>query len=249
MSPDALPSPASGDFRISEPLEVAALLRELVRQRALLTIAAPDGASYTTLLWEFDAERGLLRFSAGDHDDPGLARVLDATDAVAVGYLERIKVQFDVNGLVLVHTATGDSALNCALPAGVFRFQRRNAFRVRPLAQTEPTARFAHPLQREVQLALRVLDVSIGGVALFLPDGAPQVPPGTKLDRVELELDGDTRFDCGLRVHHLTGINAESRGVRLGCEIEGISSAGLRMLQRFIDLTQRRRRTMAFDAG
>lgn len=246
--PATAPEPAPDDFRVGDAVEVAALLEELIRQRVLLTVSSPCGASYTTLPWELDAARGLLRFSADDRNDHALSRVLEAGEAVAVGYLERIKVQFEVQGLVLVH-AGAERTLNCALPAELFRFQRRNSFRVRPLGGTQPTARFQHPQRPQARLELRVLDVSVGGVALFLPDplpgGLPAVAAGSRLDRVRLDLGEDTQLECGLRVHHVTGMNPESRGVRLGCEIEGIDGRAQLVLQRFIDLTQRRRRLMA----
>ena len=233
----------ASNFRVTAPLEIAALLRELIRKHVLVTIATPSGASYTTMVWEIAPDKGLLRFST-DSEDVNLERVLDSDDAMAVAYLDSVKVQFDVQGLVLVHTATGETALNCMLPAEVFRFQRRQSFRVRPLLNTQPVARFTLPEPPGKTLELRVIDVSIGGVALFLPDDAPAVPPGTRLDPARLELDADTQFDCGLQVLHFTSINPESRGVRLGCEIESITAMDLRALQRFIDQTQKRRRMM-----
>jgi c-di-GMP-binding flagellar brake protein YcgR len=45
-----------------------------------------------------------------------------------------------------------------------------------------------------MQLALRVLDVSIGGCALLLPADVPALEPGVTLQGVEIELDADTRF-------------------------------------------------------
>ena len=85
-----------------------------------------------------------------------------------VGYLDSVKVQFDVSDLVLVH-GNRASVLSCPLPREMFRFQRRNAFRVRPLMRSAPVARLRHPDMPDIEFALRVIDVSIGGCALFLP--------------------------------------------------------------------------------
>lgn len=103
----AAPAPEArlDDFRVFEPFEIEGLLQQMVAQRVLVTIATPGGACYTTSVWEVDRAKGVVRFTA-DRQDPQLPRVLDADDAVAVAYLDSIKVQFDVHGLVQVHSDT-----------------------------------------------------------------------------------------------------------------------------------------------
>ena len=98
-----------------------------------------------------------------------------------------------------------------------------------------------------MQLALRVLDVSIGGCALFLPDDVPPLEPGMVMNQVQMDLDADTRFHANLRLQHVTALNPESKGVRLGCEFVNAGSDAERALQRYIDQTQKRRRLMALD--
>lgn len=233
------------DFRIADPFEILALLRQMVEARVLLTIATPRGGSYTTTLWEVDRSRKVLRFSA-DRIDNQLEQVLDADDAVAVGYLDSVKIQFDVEGLVHVHGAGGQSALNCTMPQELFRFQRRGSYRVRPLLGAPPTAKLSHP-EAGTLLELRVLDVSVAGLALLLPHDVPPLHPGSLLHDVLIDLDADTRFTASVRLVHVTAINQDAQGVRLGCEIERLSGEALRALQRYVDLTQRRRRLMAQD--
>ena len=237
---------ALDDFRITEPYEILALLRQMADHRVLVTIASSGGASFTTTVWEVDRSKGVVRFSADRHD-PALERVLDAEDAVAVGYLDSIKIQFDVDGLVHVHAGSGASALNCSFPQEVFRFQRRSSFRVRPLLNAPQVARMVHPIATDHVMELRVIDVSVGGIALFLPDGQPELTPGCAINKVIIDLDAETRFSASLRVAHITSLNPSSRGVRVGCEMERMSGDALRSLQRFIDQTQKQRRLMALD--
>ena len=137
------------------------------------------------------------------------------------------------------------SVLSCAPPRELFRFQRRNAYRVRPVLRNSPVARVRHSDIAEMQLALRVVDVSIGGCALFLPDDVPPMQPGVVLNQVQINLDANTRFHVNLRLQHVTSLSAEARGVRLGCEFVHADAATLRALQRFIDLTQKRSRLMS----
>ena len=142
---------------------------------------------------------------------------------------------------------THDSAPTCPFPRELFRFQRRASFRVRPLVRTPPLTRFQHPQHPTRTVELRVLDVSIGGVALFLPADVPPLAPGTRIPSVLVDLDAETRFHTVLRVAHVTGMNDADKGVRIGCEMESMNGESLRSLQRFIDQTQKQRRMMALD--
>jgi flagellar brake protein len=172
--------------------------------------------------------------------------VLEAEEVTVVGYLDSIKVQFELAGMVLVHGADS-SVINGQLPREVFRFQRRNGFRVKPMGQSAPTAQFAHPMIPDMRLKLRVLDLSIGGCALFLPDDVPAVAPGVRINAVQLDVDATTRIRSAVVIHHVTSINPESHGVRLGCELVGMSGEATRALQLFIDQTEKRRRMLSRD--
>ena len=236
---------ALDDFRVADPVEVKALLKALMDRSVIVNLSGSDGSAYSTPLWAIDAAQGRIAFSA-DMMVPAVHRLVEADEAVAVGYLDQVKLQFDVAGRMLVH-GRQHCVLQAALPRELFRFQRRNAFRVRPLLRSTPLARVRHPVSAEMQLALRVLDVSIGGCALFLPDDVPPLSPGMVMNQVQMDLDADTRFHTNLRLQHITGLNPESKGVRLGCEFVNAGNDAQRALQRFIDQTQKNRRLMALD--
>jgi c-di-GMP-binding flagellar brake protein YcgR len=232
-------------YRLSAPSEVATMLRRLQDANVPLNLNTPQGGVYTTTLWSMDAARGMLSFAA-DARDPQLQAVLEDDEAVVVGYLENIKVQFDVDNLVLVH-GTVASALNATYPRQLFRFQRRDSFRVRPILRDTPVARLRHPMIPEMQLALRVLDVSIGGCALLLPEDVPPLTPGVTISKVQIELALNAHFETALRLQHITAIQPNSRGARLGCEMLRLAHDAERTLQRYIDQTQKRRRFMALE--
>lgn len=230
------------DFRITSPAEISAMLRQLADGNVPVSLSSANGVSIGATVWTVDAQRGLVSFSMLP-DEPQVDALVECDEATVVGYLDSIKLQFDVHDLVLVHRGN-EAALNAAFPAELFRFQRRNGFRVQPMLRTSPVARLRHPMIPDMQLALRVLDVSIGGCALFLPNDVPTVDPGVLLNGVSLELDADTRVSTGLRLQHVTSLNPESGGVRLGCEMVSPGHDGLRSLQRYIDQTQKRRRML-----
>ena len=230
------------EFRITTPREIAAMLKQFQDGNVLLNLNGSNGAMLSTTLWSLDPARGQLSFSA-DAGAPVTQRLIECDEAVA---LDSIKVQFDVQGLVLVR-GVGGSAISARMPRELFRFQRRNAFRVRPLLRSSPVARVRHPAIAEMQLALRVLDVSIGGCALFLPEDVPPIQPGMVMHQVQLDLDADTRVVANLRLQHATVLNPEAKGARMGCEFVRLGADGERTLQRFIDQTQKRRRLMSLD--
>ena len=245
--PASLDALGSGDglaeFRVTAPGEIRALLKQLMDDVVPLNLSASDGSAYTTSLWTLDPNAGRISFTA-DTMAPAVHDIVEADECVAVAYLDRIKVQFDVSDLVLVqgHKA---SVLQCRFPGEVFRFQRRNTYRVRTIERTAPTASFRHPGIPDMRLDLRVLDVSIGGCALLQPGNVPALQPGVVIKGVRLSLDGETQIDAALMLHHVTSTGAENGSVRLGCEIVGLSPTAQRALQVYIDQTQKRRRLMS----
>ena len=256
MSSVTLPMPIDGpgmasgrfdQFRLHSAIEIRALLARLVEGNVLLHLSGPDGAVYTTTLWAVDAQRGVASFAV-DTASPQLQRVLAADDITVVGYIDNVKLQFDLHDAMLVSGARA-SALNAPIPRELFRFQRRASFRIKPLARSaaSATATFTHPARADVVLSLRVLDVSIGGLALFLPDELPSIAPGSRLRAAQVELDADTRIAADLLLSHVTAINPDSHGARLGCAWTGLGGDAERTLQRFIDGTQKRKRALSLD--
>jgi c-di-GMP-binding flagellar brake protein YcgR len=233
------------EFRVTSPREIQGLLKQLLDGSVLLNLNASDGSVFTSAIWTIDSTRGTVGFNA-DPNDPAMQALLECEEVVVVGYLDSVKLQFDIHDLVLVH-GNKASVLSCPAPRVVFRFQRRNAFRVRPLMRAAPMARFRHPDMPDDEVSLRVIDVSIGGCGLFLPEDVPMMNAGVLIQDVRIELDIDTKLELSMRLQHVTAINAEARGVRLGFEFKRVGGDSLRALQRFIDLTQKRGKLMALS--
>lgn len=249
--PAALDTTGSVDpwapFRVEHPQEQLRLLRQLRDDNIPVVINGPDGAALSTSLWAVDTAQARLSFNA-DAQLPQLDAMVEDDEAVAVAYLESVKLQFDLQGLVLVRGAQG-STLQTRLPREIYRFQRRNAYRVRTHGR-DPVALMRHPSMPDMQLALRVLDVSIGGCALWLPGDVPPLQAGTRIGEMTLELDADTRFPAAVVLQHVSAIgigDRSDRGVRLGCEWQRLGGAAERTLQRWIDQAQKRRRMLSLS--
>jgi c-di-GMP-binding flagellar brake protein YcgR len=233
------------EFRVSNPREITALLKQLAADATPVVLSGPDAAGLTTVIWTIDTAQQRINFSA-DADSQQLQRLIELEEATCVAYLDAVKLQSDVDHLVLVRGSQSCS-LQSDMPREMYRFQRRRSFRVRTLGRGTPTALLRHPSMPDMQLGLRVLDVSIGGCALMLPADVPPLSAGLEIRGVRIELDPDTRFDTDLLLHHVTVIQSPSRRSRLGCEFMHVQPQAQRALQRYIDQTQKRRRLLSLD--
>lgn len=122
--------------------------------------------------------------------------------------------------------------------------QRREFFRLRAEAPRNPIVHLRHPALPDMRLALPVLDLSVGGCALWLPDDVPPVQPGSRWRDVTLALGVADELHAALVLQHVTCMAHEAGGQRLGCEWEWHEPGDERALQRWIDRTQRRERLL-----
>jgi flagellar brake protein len=230
-------------FRVGHPQERLRLLRELRDGAVPVLLGGPDGATLATTLWALDDQAQRLGFLV-EPSSLALQALVEADEAVAVAYLDSVKLQFELGGLVLVRGAQA-STLQSALPPEIYRFQRRSAYRVRPGGRQSPVARLRHPSIPEMALALRVVDLSVGGCALWLPADVPPLQAGTRIGELLVELDHETRFTAAATLQHVTGHGEADRGVRIGCEWQQLGGPAARTLQRWIDQMQKRRRLLS----
>lgn len=234
-----------GPFRVSHPQECVTLLRQLRDGQQPVLLSGPEGGAVTATLWSVDEPRQLATFSA-QPGLPALDGLVEADEGTAVAYMDSVKLQWELSRLVLLRGPRLWS-LQCALPTVLYRFQRRSAFRVRTPARHAPVARLRHPAIPEMALTLRVLDLSLGGCALWCPADVPPLQAGTRLGEIAIELDATTRFTAAATLAHVSSLGPQDRGVRIGCEWQNLPAPAERTLQRWIDAAQRRRRLMALE--
>ena len=113
-------------FRVAHAPERLGLLRQLRDGAVPIMLNAPSGAVLSTTLWAVDSAQERLNFSALDGERQWPA-IVEANEVVAVAYLESVKLQFDLQGLMLVRGAN-----TCAFPAPQ-RLPRAPARPQRPL--------------------------------------------------------------------------------------------------------------------
>jgi c-di-GMP-binding flagellar brake protein YcgR len=230
-------------FVVDQPQQCLALLRQLRDSNASIQLTTPAGPPLHTTLWSVDDVAQRLNFSA-DRNILATQALLENDEATAVAYLQQVKLQFEVLDLLLVQ-GHGASTLQCRLPSHLYRFQRRSAFRVRTAGRHGPVVRLRHPSLPDMQLELRVLDLSVGGCSLWLPGDLPPLQPGTLLSQVSVQLDLETVFAAELSLQHVSAMgDSTPGGARLGCAWRPLNGGGQRNLQRWIDHTQKRQRLL-----
>lgn len=226
----------ASDYRLESPGEILAWLRELLQAQVRLQLSTPEGASLHTVLRAVDAPHGMLSLEP-PLEASALHAVLDSDELVASAFLDRIKLQFELPGLLQIRAADGSSVLRAPLPAQLYRFQRRQAYRVNSASSLYPALRLADPAQPR----LRVLNLSAGGLALQWPtDLAVPYAQGEQIQGATLELDRDIALPVQLRVQHV--VAGPEPHQRLGCAFVTLAPAPARALQLFIDQAQKRER-------
>lgn len=233
------------DYRCETPAEVQALLLELRDTAGPTVLSGPDGAALSASLWTVDPAMQRISFDVeGGH--PALEPLVGGNECTAVAYLRSVKLQFDLDDLMLVRGRRG-TALQARLPALLYRFQRREAFRVRSLDRPCAVVELRHPAMPEMLLALRVLDISTSGCALQVPPDVPPLPLDIVVDGAQLALDLGTRLPVSLHLLHASSLGQQADGLRLGCALVAPEPDTVRLLQRHVDQLQRKRRLLALD--
>ncbi|MFN9709470.1 MAG: flagellar brake protein [Burkholderiales bacterium] len=233
------PTQALQDLLVTSSTEIAAILAQLRDQGTQINLTSPHEVSFSSLLWAVDPLTETVSFKVAA-DQPFLQPFVDTDEATASAYLDQVKIQFELQDLMLVRSPQG-CALHGRFPAQILRFQRRSTDRIQPLSRTLSRAFLRHPMLAEMQLELRILDISAGGVAVFLPDNIPVIDPGILINEVQFVLDTNTRFTASIFLRHISSIGPACGGLRLGCEIMNLDAESLMVLQGYIDQNQQQR--------
>ncbi len=113
------------EFRVSAPRDIQSILKQLLDGSVLLSLHGEDGVVFTTALWTLDGTRGTVGFNA-DPADPAMAALLRGDDVTVVGYLDSVKIQFEVQGLRVVSGQRASaSAISAEPSAGAARIKPR----------------------------------------------------------------------------------------------------------------------------
>jgi c-di-GMP-binding flagellar brake protein YcgR len=222
--------------------EVVSLLREVAASHALLTIYFNSGtdAIVSTLL-EVNPDFEELVIDCGA-DQKANARLLESPRLVAVTFVDHIRIQFSTGR---AHTTTfqGTPAFRIRLPDSVLRLQRRNAYRVRVPMANPATLSIVHPNRADEMLKLKLLDISVGGIAVLATPEDFEWKDGAVLEgcRIELPDFGEFTSDLEVRYSLLLAETGRTQLKRYGLQFRNLGGSTASLVQRYILFLERSR--------
>ncbi len=245
MNAAALPVPPDSQIDnclIHNRIEIIALLREMVAKRSLLTIHFNEGAEFivtTVLAVNPEFEEVVVDWGADRQAD---LHLLQAERLTAVTLVDHIKVQFST-GRPQETVFEGGPAFRMRLPSSVLRLQRRNFYRVKVPMGRPVICRVTHPAQPAKLLDLRVLDLSVGGLALLVNPAEFDREPGGHIEDCRISIPDHGHFHATLEVRNaeLLAEGAKARLKRLGCQFVDLPPHVTGQIQRYILQVERSR--------
>jgi len=233
-------------FILNGRLSISQQLTALIKEKSVVTVYLGNGSRlFQTHLLAIDEPLGKL-YLAYPHDTStgnlhGLHLEYPTT---LVSHLGQIKVEFR---LPLMHE---DNFQDCTvlsgnLPNSLLRLQRREHFRLAPVA-TEPLyCRVSfHESSPSTLLTLQLSDISSGGLGLLCnSEIAQKLGPGMRLEDCRLEIPGEGVIHASLRIRKNLPLqtNHSQQTFRIGCEYVNVSGVRLAMIERYIARLERER--------
>jgi c-di-GMP-binding flagellar brake protein YcgR len=239
------PEPASGEieqYQIYSRMEMFSVFHAIIDHRAFVTVYFNQGEDFVvTSLLAVNPDFEELVFDLGA-DPQANQRMMASQRLLLVSFVEAIKVQFSVNRAEPT-THNGRPAFRVRLPDSVLRFQRRNYYRV-PLPQMRGlTCQIPRPDKPGQMLEVRILDLSVGGVAMILPSDL-RLEGGMVLQDCKIEIPDFGAVTTALEIRHLRQDDDNPDTQRAGCQFVGIPGPMMSVLQRYINQVDRERRLL-----
>jgi flagellar brake protein len=236
MDTTPFPEPESPElerFWIYAPGEILALLTRLHAGQVEMTLYwGRDGECAVTRLLDLDTPRGQMRLDLPAV--PALREgVLGASELTCVAFIESIKVQFTVRAPRVEAGSTTPRAIAAAVPERLLRLQRREFFRVRTPRNVSASCLVPEGGDGSRYESLRVLDLSVGGLAMVAYPIHMELTDGTTIDRCFLDLPGAGTVSVRMRIAHVEAAGKDGAR-RCGCEFIDLTPQARMMLQRFV---------------
>lgn len=241
------PEPESPDlerFAVYSKVEIAAMLRNLGDEGVLLTAYFDaDPGFLVTVVLEVNADFEEVIFDAAV-DPIAQKRLLASKHIVFVGFLEHIKVQF-VARLAEETQHDNRPAFRVRLPESLLRLQRRDFFRVRPPISKPAKVLVPYGEEGKQYESLRVLDLSVGGLAVMTYPEKFELPASRLIENCYLDLPGVGSISVTINVRHIDPLPKDEKARRCGCEFVDMPPASRVMLQRYINQIDAENRKVA----
>ncbi|CAN5127302.1 hypothetical protein BH09PSE6_BH09PSE6_31000 [soil metagenome] len=202
-TPGSFSTASNERFLVGNPREIAGYLQDVIKERVLCSLrAAGKPESFLSHLISID-ERGQLIFDAPRA--PVIVRSLVASGRAAIEFtLADVRIAFEAE-VIRIADHQGDPAVFVKIPASIYRFQRRDNYRV-SVPQRRPV-RLSLDLAEPALRGLRLADLSCGGASIILKGALEHFPVGRQFETAELVLEEDDEpLVLTVRVRHAVAI-------------------------------------------
>ena len=224
-------------FAVLSQAEIVSLLHALRDRGVPLNVFFGSGPEFDALALLRIDEAGALTFESPV--DPSMrCRLLEAPAVTFVGFVDAIKLQFTVSG-ARAATLAGRPAVIVPIPARLLRLQRRGAIRVRPEDGRGAVCRIPIGGRTGDEEALRVIDISTGGLAVLAYPARVDLAVGMEFDGCRLDLPGVGGTLVSLRVRHIDPLPVDEKARCCGCEFVRMAPAVQAMLERYVAQLER----------
>jgi flagellar brake protein len=223
--------------------EIDSLIARLCDERVPMTVYwGRDGQFAVTQIMKVDAVRNEVHFDLPNHPQQQ-ELLLDAGALVGIAFIDSVKLQFTIDS-PRRSSEGGFPTFLSAFPDRVLRLQRREYYRVRTPESISASCLVPYTGDRAQYESLRVLDVSVGGLAMLAYPRHFDPTSGIVIDRCYLDLPGVGTVTVRIRVAHVEA-SKDGQARRCGCEFVDLSPQARMMLQRYVhrvDVDQRHQR-------
>lgn len=248
--------PDDGRYRIYSRVEIAFILRAIMKSGTLITAYFGRGKDFVvTAILDVDAERGQVLVDSGSNAQLN-ERLLRGQQLTLVSTQDGVKVECHIER-VEATSFEGRLAFQIPFPDSLLKLQRREYYRL--------LAPLLHPLKCQVPLAgpgaadaaadnnsvvdATVGDISLGGVSLMGEHSGLKLEAGQLFEGCRIVLPEVGTITAKLAVRNSFPMTLRNGAVtrRTGCAFVDLGPNQEAMIQRYINKLERERRTKLGD--
>ncbi|WP_372013525.1 flagellar brake protein [Pseudoxanthomonas sp. 10H] len=228
-------------YVLHDPREIARVLQSLAEAGALISAhIMPGGLPCPTALLDVDADGNVL--VDGNHLESVNQRIATAHHLTCVSQLDRVRIQFRLQGLERVDN-DGRTAFSAPAPESLLKLQRRELYRLQLVPGPTVTVQLPAAEDAAQALQLRVLDLSGGGLALAVrEEDEGRFASRRVLEGALLKLPDLAPLPVRLEVAHVCRREPlAGAALRVGCRFVGLSAQAEKQVLQYIFRVERQR--------
>ncbi|MEO8630490.1 MAG: flagellar brake protein [Betaproteobacteria bacterium] len=236
-----------GKFRVHEPMEIASILRAIMRSGALVTAYFDNSREFiVTAILDVETDLTHLIIDSGSNATLN-DKLVRGQELTILSSQDGVKIEFDVQQVEA--TSFEDRlAFRIGFPETLLKLQRREYFRL-PVPLLKPL-RCRIPIPPEGSADAIIGDISLGGVSVMGEYPGLVMDGGAIFAGCRIALPDVGTLNTGLQVCNSFPITLRNGSIlrRTGCAFVDLPANQEAMLQRYIIRLERDRRAKSAES-